>query len=107
MMTLAEKEAQKRYFKTPKGKATLKKYMQKQRVKLIELLGSKCVMCGFSDIRAIQIDHINGNGIHDRKTISINFHKHYLSNSELAKEKLKLLCANCNWIKRYELQEWR
>ncbi len=29
-------------------------------------MGNKCVKCGFSDPRALQIDHINGDGMDNR-----------------------------------------
>jgi len=57
------------------------KYGHNSRQKVVDSLGGVCVRCGFSDIRALQIDHI--------------------------KNKYQLLCANCNWIKRYEDKEKR
>lgn len=35
-----------------------RKHTRKIRNALIELFGSKCAKCGFSDIRALQIDHL-------------------------------------------------
>jgi RNase P subunit RPR2 len=70
------------------------------RKKAIEMLGGKCVRCGFTDWRALQFDHIKGKvevpRPHEhvwqtlRKVLSGDF------------EGLQLLCSNCNWIKRYE-----
>src|SRR6478735_3027983 len=32
------------------------------RQRVVNKLGGKCLHCGFSDIRALQIDHVNGGG---------------------------------------------
>jgi hypothetical protein len=80
----------------------------KKRIELINLMGGKCVICGFSDYRALQIDHINGGGSNEINRCK-NTNKYYqdiknLSNEERNK-KYQLLCANCNWIKRTEENE--
>ena len=88
-----------------------KKQRMITREKLFELLGDKCVRCGFSDKRALQFDHINGGGLKDiknktkRKKVSDSYYKYYLNHPEEAKTKLQVLCANCNWIKKYENNE--
>jgi hypothetical protein len=72
----------------------------------MEILGNKCVKCGFSDWRGLQFDHIKGGGTKD---FTIRFkgsgdamYRYYLNHPEEAKMMLQLLCANCNQIKRYE-----
>lgn len=73
----------------------------------LNILGNKCVKCGFSDARALQVDHINGGGSLDREIKGGNYFKRVI-NSVIAKEnKYQLLCANCNWIKRFENNEVR
>lgn len=71
---------------------------------LIALLGGKCIHCGFLDIRALQIDHINGGGSKERKqkgfSNSATFYKKAIGSIEQNENKYQLLCANCNWIKR-------
>ena len=82
-------------------------YDRNLRKMAIESLGGKCIRCDFSDIRALQIDHINGGGSKERKDRDFigNFHKHVI-NSFIKKDNIyQLLCANCNWIKRYENNE--
>jgi len=75
---------------------------------LFDILGRECVLCGYSDIRALQFDHINGGGrkeqriYNDRATMVL----FYVKNPELAKKKLQVLCANCNWIKRNDKKEF-
>lgn len=82
-----------------------KKEQIKLYLKLFEAVGTKCSRCGFSDLRALQIDHINGKTI-DEKDRRLNplFDLRKLSLDEI-REKYQLLCANCNWIKRYENNE--
>lgn len=83
-----------------------KHYMEEKRKELmIKLGGIKCVKCGTTDFRVLQFDHINGGGrkendvIGQRQVLFIN-----LKNPNI-KKKLQVLCANDNWIKKYELNE--
>lgn len=90
-----------------------KKSYDRNRTGLINALGGKCsnptclVPSGCTDIRCLQIDHINGGGKKEiLKFISVNImYSYYFKNLEEAKQKLQILCANCNWIKRYENNE--
>lgn len=74
-----------------------------KRIELIEIFGGRCIKCLNDDWRVLQIDHINGGGSKERKTFSSPhmYRKHILLNVE----NYQLLCANCNWIKRYEKGE--
>lgn len=77
-----------------------------RRQELIAAMGGKCVRCGYSDWRALQVDHINGGGNIERKSRTIwSFYKTLSTAPDL--EKYQLLCANCNQIKRYERNENR
>jgi hypothetical protein len=78
-------------------------YYQKRRQKLIEHLGGKCVRCGFSDARALQVDHVHGGGVVElRQKTWQTHHKDILADTT---GKYQVLCANCNWIKRHEQNE--
>lgn len=112
-----------RYYSTPNGKAAHKKYRIKNKEKLnqyakdrarrfrdavIEILGGKCVKCGFDDKRALQIDHINGDGNIERlegKGFGSGYAKRVLESVIKGENKYQLLCANHNWIKRCENNE--
>lgn len=93
--------------KKGKYREYIKIYLRKQRVGVLELLGNKCTKCGFSDTRALQIDHIKAGGSAERKnreykgTFHANVIKSFLDNEN----KYQLLCANCNWIKRFDNDE--
>lgn len=83
-----------------------KRYYQKQLKKdLMKVLEQdRCVRCGFTDIRALQFDHIHGDGFKDKRG-STRRMLDYILHPDEAREKLQLLCANCNWIKRAENNE--
>lgn len=105
-MVIYTDKYQAKYFKTTKGKAALRKAQRKSREKLkqavFEFLGAKCARCGFADPRALQIDHINGGGAKENKRIGIKgIYKNVFKNPS----NYQVLCANCNWIKRYEKNE--
>jgi AraC-like DNA-binding protein len=75
------------------------------RERALEILGGKCVSCGFSDIRALQIDHIHGNGCAERDTSGGNYsiYKKIVGGDT---DGYQVLCANCNWIKRADQGEF-
>ena len=77
---------------------------RRHRQELIKLYGGKCCKCGFSDWRALQMDHINGGGSKERKEYSSWGYKEKLLIED--KNKYQLLCANCNKIKQYENNEF-
>src|SRR3990167_11370756 len=39
--------------------------MLETKRKAFKMLGSRCLHCGFNDERALQIDHVNGDGAHE------------------------------------------
>lgn len=81
----------------------LTKYIQSKKTLVITLLGSKCIRCGFDDVRALQIDHINGGGSKEVAIFSRSTYLNRVIKSIKEKEgKYQLLCANCNWIKKSE-----
>lgn len=80
---------------------------RQSRMRVIKHLGGKCVRCGFSDARALQFDHVNGDGWIDR-LLKVNkaglvYHQAIIDDKE---GRFQLLCANCNWIKREEEGEF-
>lgn len=83
-----------------------------QRVKEIRLaaitkLGSHCAHCGYDkDVRALQIDHVNGGGRKEIRAIanSERYYKKVLSDTTGS---YQVLCANCNQIKKFDMDEGR
>ena len=82
--------------------------VRKNKRLLLQLLGEKCVKCGHDDYRTLQIDHKSGGGNKDFKVRGkgVGYYRYYLRNPDEAKEKLQVLCANCNMIKKFENQEY-
>lgn len=86
----------------PEYRAQRNHYSQEQRQKVLMFLGGHCVRCSNNDIRVLQIDHIDGGGTKEVKTIGLlKMFQKILSGSP----GYQCLCANCNWVKRHENQE--
>lgn len=73
------------------------------------LLGGRCVDCGNSDYRILQIDHVEGKGKKEIDKFSSNYKAYYrdilnqLMNGNC--NKYQLLCPSCNWEKKVENKE--
>lgn len=100
-----------RYYRenTEKCKKKANSSYKKIRKTLKSILGTNCANCGFSDIRILHVDHKNGGGLKEIRAFKTNYnmYKFYSENPEIAKEKLQLLCPNCNWLKRINNNENR
>ena len=88
-----------------------KEYNQNRRIKLLEHVSGesppKCNTCGFDDWRALQIDHIHGDG--NQETFGDGGawgYKLLKLTAEEVRKDYQVLCANCNWVKRYENKEY-
>jgi hypothetical protein len=108
--TITKRESQRKYRENNREKVRESQRNEKKRKKdeIHYLLGCKCIKCGFNDSRALQIDHINGGGYTERKGYNMNPQKYYsniLKSIKNNENKYQLLCANCNWIKRFENNE--
>src|SRR3990167_10379462 len=79
-------------------KAKSKAYYAGFRTAVLHLLGDKCKRCGFSDSRALQVDHVNGGGVRETNAITTVYSKVVIESVRKKENKYKLLCANCNWI---------
>lgn len=91
---------------TTRSREYSKTSKEKWKETLLSLLGNRCGVCGYSDTLALQFDHITGGGSKEMRSMTRNgMIRMYVNNPELAKQKLQVLCANCNWIKRHEKQE--
>jgi hypothetical protein len=114
------KAKQQEYLKSGKTKMTQEKYrINHPGVKMAYKLRIKtevlthygngkcaCVKCGFSDIRALSIDHINGNGSQERNKKVRVFCYNWLRSNNYP-DGYQTLCMNCQFIKRIEQGEHR
>jgi len=76
------------------------------KARLFALLGKSCVRCGFSDPRALQVDHING-CLEARDSQGRSGRSLYkrIVQGKVSHHEFQILCANCNWIKKFENKE--
>lgn len=87
-------------YKNPlKEKEYQSAYKASKKYQAIMKLGGKCCRCGFSDIRALCVDHINGGGHKELSKISSVGVYLKVIRGETG---YQCLCMNCNWIKRDE-----
>ena len=85
------------------------KYMRKEReqalkIKVLTHYGNgkcACVRCGFDDLRALSIDHIEGGGCQHLKQLNRRNLYTWLLGEHYPKG-YQTLCFNCQWIKRSE-----
>lgn len=82
-----------------------KRWKRSQNAKVLKeeifrVLGNKCLKCGFSDSRALQIDHVNGGGVQETKLWWYRNKEAYYRRILSEPQRYQILCANCNWIKR-------
>lgn len=98
-----------KYANQEKVLAKRREYNARIRQFIVDFFGGSCMWCGYSDIRALQVDHINSDGAEDRRN-GMNsksaMYKFIRENADLSKQKYQLLCANCNSIKRVEKKEY-
>lgn len=59
-----------------------------------------CVLCGYSDIRALSLDHINNDGAEQRKKYgaTVKYYGWLIRNNFPSGH--QTLCMNCQWEKR-------
>jgi hypothetical protein len=62
-----------------------------------------CQRCGYFDLRALSIDHINGGGTKHRKEVRALYYWLIKNNFP---EGFQVLCMNCQFIKRAERKEF-
>jgi hypothetical protein len=82
-------------------------YTVQKREAIITALGGKCCRCSFSDIRALQVDHVNGDGYKERRKYGNGYknYKRILEQVLSGSKDYQVLCANCNQIKKIENNE--
>lgn len=95
-MPLKDPKARNAYHKNRRAEA---------RQKVLEFLGCICIHCGFSDTRALQIDHVNGGGTKEWNRGALAYDRKY-EMVYATPQNYQILCANCNWIKRHENDEF-
>ncbi|WP_157368697.1 hypothetical protein [Zavarzinella formosa] len=63
-----------------------------------------CSHCGYDNMLALSIDHVNGGGCKHRQEINKNFYSWLRKNG--FPEGYQVLCMNCQFVKRHKNNEW-
>jgi len=82
-----------------------REYNRKRRERAIDKLGGKCVVCGWTDKRALVFDHIHGGGNKDREKKGGQYALiTWILEAPLeeVEKKIQILCENHNRIKERE-----
>ena len=61
----------------------------------------KCAKCGFADMRALSLDHVEGGGNKHRKSLKQSHIYRWIVNNGFPTG-YQILCMNCQFIKRVE-----
>ena len=81
-------------------RAGTRAWYQRLKDQVFDLYGRRCAVCGFSDERALELDHVNGGGSDERRHIgTIKIFQMAIASYEAGK--YQILCANCNRIKMW------
>jgi hypothetical protein len=83
------------------------KKQRELRQKILAKYGAICIRCGFSDPRALHIDHVHGNGNIELRQGYGGGLSYYYRVLKDDTGRYQLLCANCNAIKRHTDKEAR
>jgi hypothetical protein len=92
-----------------------KKIRDRYKIEIFQLLGMHCsnpncpIPSDKLDWRGLQIDHINGGGTKHRNHFGrdpIRYLKDIKKQVQEGSRNYQLLCAYCNWMKRYERNEF-
>jgi hypothetical protein len=75
-------------------------YLWKFKAEAINKLGGKCVICGITDLRVLDINHLNGRG-DDKGKFGMDMYSIILDGSR-ALDDLDVRCCNHNRLYEYE-----
>ena len=82
-------------------------YYNEKRLALVHYGNGKCacVKCGFDDVRALSIDHIDGRGNHFRQQNPMGGQVYHWLKMQGYPTGYQTLCMNCQFIKRSDNKE--
>ncbi|GAF81826.1 unnamed protein product [marine sediment metagenome] len=96
-MSYKNKEKQREY----QRKWRRNKYIKERKI-VLKLFGGKCVLCGNSDERVLEIDHIKPLIRKNSKELCGSLLIHAIIFRKVDVKNLQLLCSNCHRIKTFD-----
>jgi len=105
--------ARNKYNKSLRGRQNRGRYRYSIKLGVLRFYSgglAKCVICGVDDMRALHLDHVNGDGATDRKSRTGSQRAagsgFFLALKQAAfPSGYQVLCANCNAIKAWTEQK--
>ena len=80
-----------------------RKWRFRMKTKLFNAYGgAKCKNCGITDMRVLDLDHLDNNGCQERKKLGGTEKLFFYLIKNNFPPGYQILCRNCNWIKRLE-----
>ena len=77
-------------------------YARGFRLKILEKYGNVCICCGETEIKFLQVDHVNNDGHDHRKEIGVTAEALYRwAEAKGFPPTLQVLCANCHAAKSF------
>ena len=80
-------------------------YTLRRRIQVLKAYGGetpKCSNCSVTEIRVLELDHINNDGSQERKSVGklgAGFYGYLIKNNYPNKDRYQILCKNCNYLK--------
>jgi len=104
-----QRERYKQYYQL-KSEEIKARARERNRLLKVTVIGKyspslSCSRCGFSDMRALSIDHINGGGTRHHAIVGHGTVFYQWLQKNNCPEGFQVLCMNCQWIKRQERNE--
>ena len=92
-----------------RGDLVQAKWRQKIKIEVLTYYGKgicACIQCGFNDIKALTIDHIERNGAEHRRRLNKAGYKFYLwLRKQGFPEGYQTLCMNCQFTKEMPIDK--
>jgi hypothetical protein len=82
------------------------KWRAEPRAKFFDMYGHACALCGFTDKRALSLDHIRGGGSREYKTCG-PMAPYVRATREHQPDEFRTLCMNCQFITASEQRRAR
>lgn len=86
-------------------------YTLRRRIQVLKVYGGenpKCKQCECSEVRILELDHINNDGKQERSELGLvgaGFYGWLIKNNYPNKDKYQILCKNCNYLKYLNIKK--